>query len=192
MSDQQTQPTSCEAGTLGAAPAVPDVPASNEPVTAVAEVEAAILAPDQEATLPKADAPKVDAVSMEAPKVEASKAEAPKIDAPKVEAPKIDAVKPEAPRFPGNVIQAAQNQRNSRPELQDDSGVDDVLARGADVHPVRGRRVLLRHVCTKHLDERNRKVPRGGGLVRERRHVEVFGPSRGADDRGRRRREQPQ
>ena len=104
MSDQQTQPTSGEAGTLGAAPAVPDVPASNEPVTAVAEVEAARLAPDQEATLPKADAPKVDAVSMEAPKVEASKAEAPKIDAPKVEAPKIDAVKPEAPRFPGNVM----------------------------------------------------------------------------------------
>ena len=104
MSDQQTQPTSGEAGTLGAAPAVPDVPASNEPVTAVAEVEAARLAPDQEATLPKADAPKVDTVSMEAPKVEASKAEAPKIDAPKVEAPKIDAVKPEAPRFPGNVM----------------------------------------------------------------------------------------
>ena len=104
MSDQQTQPTSGEAGTLGAAPAVPDVPASNEPVTAVAEVEAARLAPDQEATLPKADAPKVDAVSMEAPKVEASKAEAPKIDAPKVEAPRIDAMKPEAPRFPGNVM----------------------------------------------------------------------------------------
>ena len=100
MSDQQTQPTSGEAGTLGAAPAVPDVPASNEPVTAVAEVEA----PDQEATSPKADAPKVDAVSMEAPKVEASQAEAPKIDTPKVEAPKIDAVKPEAPRFPGNVM----------------------------------------------------------------------------------------
>ena len=70
----------------------------------MAEVEAAKLAPDQEETSPKADAPKVDAVSMEAPKVEASKAEAPKIDAPKVEAPKIDAVKPEAPRFPGNVM----------------------------------------------------------------------------------------
>ncbi len=104
MSDQQTQPTSGEAGTLGAAPAVPDVPATHEPVTAVAEVEASRLAPDQETASPKAEAPKVDAVSMEAPKVEASKAEAPKIDAPKVEAPKIDAVKPEAPRFPGNVM----------------------------------------------------------------------------------------
>ena len=104
MSDQQSQPTSGEAGTLGAAPAVPDVPATHEPVTAVAEVEASRLAPDQETASPKAEAPKVDAVSMEAPKVEASKAEAPKIDAPKVEAPKIDAVKPEAPRFPGNVM----------------------------------------------------------------------------------------
>jgi len=104
VSDQQSQPTSGETGTFGAAPATPAMPASSEPLTAAAEVEAARLAPDQEATLPKADAPKVDAVSMEAPKVEASKAEAPKIDAPKVEAPKIDAVKPEAPRFPGNVM----------------------------------------------------------------------------------------
>jgi hypothetical protein len=98
VSDQQSQPTSGETGTLGAAPAVPAMPASSEPVKAAAEVEAARLAPDQEESSPKADAPKVDAVSMEAPKVEASKTEAPKI-----EAPKIDAVKPEAPRFPGNV-----------------------------------------------------------------------------------------
>jgi hypothetical protein len=104
VSDQQSQPTSGETGTLGAAPAVPDVPASNEPVTAAAGVEAARLAPDQEESSPKADAPKVDTVSMEAPKVEASKAEAPKIDAPKVEAPRIDAATPEAPRFPGNVM----------------------------------------------------------------------------------------
>jgi hypothetical protein len=98
VSDQQSQATSGETGTLGAAPAVPAMPASSEPVKAAAEVEAARLAPDQEESSPKADAPKVDAVSMEAPKVEASKTEAPKI-----EAPKIDAVKPEAPRFPGNV-----------------------------------------------------------------------------------------
>jgi hypothetical protein len=99
VSDQQSQPTSGETGTLGAAPATPAMPASNEPVTAAAEVKAAARpAPDQEETSPKADAAKVDAVSMEAPKVEASKTEAPKI-----EAPKIDAVKPEAPRFPGNV-----------------------------------------------------------------------------------------
>jgi hypothetical protein len=99
VSDQQSQPTSGETGTLGAAPATPAMPASSEPVTAAAEAEAAARpAPDQEENSPKADAPKVDAVSMEAPKVEVSKTEAPKI-----EAPKIEAVKPEAPRFPGNV-----------------------------------------------------------------------------------------
>jgi hypothetical protein len=83
------------------------MPASSEPVTAAAEVEAAARpAPDQEETSPKADAPKVDAVSMEAPKVEASKTEAPKI-----EAPKIDDVKPEASRFPGNVMIMAPGER---------------------------------------------------------------------------------
>jgi hypothetical protein len=82
------------------------MPASSEPVAAAAEVEAARLAPDQEESSPKADAPKVDAVSMEAPKVEAVKAEAPKI-----EAPKIDDVKPEAPRFPGNVMIMAPGER---------------------------------------------------------------------------------
>jgi len=106
VSDQQPQPTSGETGTLGAAPAVPAMPASSEPVAAAAEVEAARLAPDQEESSPKADAPKVDAVSMEAPKVEAVKAEAPKI-----EAPKIDDVKPEAPRFPGNVMIMAPGER---------------------------------------------------------------------------------
>jgi hypothetical protein len=99
VSDQQSQPTSGETGTLGAAPAISAMPASSEPVTAAAEAEAAARpAPDQEESSPKADVPKVDAVSMEAPKVEVSKTEAPKI-----EAPKIEAVKPEAPRFPGNV-----------------------------------------------------------------------------------------
>ena len=73
MSDQQSQPTSGETGTLGAGPAAPDMPASKEPVTAAAEVEAAKLAPEQEETSPKADAPKVDAVRTEAPKVEAQR-----------------------------------------------------------------------------------------------------------------------
>ncbi|MEH2531828.1 hypothetical protein V1277_001792 [Bradyrhizobium sp. AZCC 1588] len=103
MSDQQSQPTSGETGTLGAGPAAPDKPAPSEPVTAAAEVEPVRLAPEQEETSPKPDAPKVEAAGAEAPKVETPNIEAPKADAPKVDAPKIDAVKPEAPRFPGNV-----------------------------------------------------------------------------------------
>jgi hypothetical protein len=106
VSDQHPQPASDETGTLGAGPAAPDAPASSEPVTAAAEVEAARLAPDQEETSPKPDAPKVDAVKMEAPKVEA-----PKVDVPKIETPKIDAVKPEAPRFPGNVTIMSPGER---------------------------------------------------------------------------------
>ncbi|WP_245310006.1 hypothetical protein [Bradyrhizobium jicamae] len=103
MSDQQSQPTSGEAGTPDAAPAAPGAAATGEPVAAAAEVETARLSPGQEETAPKSDAPKVEAVGMEAPKVEMPKAEALKMDAPKIDAPKIDAVKPEAPRFPGNV-----------------------------------------------------------------------------------------
>ena len=104
VSDQQSQPTSGEAIAT-----TPDAPAASEPVKAVAETEAVLLAPNQEETSPKADAPKAEAAAVEAPKAvvaetEAPKVEAPKVEAPKVEAPKIDAVKPEAPRFPGNVM----------------------------------------------------------------------------------------
>jgi hypothetical protein len=106
VSDQHPQPASGETGTLGAGPAAPDAPASSEPVTTAAEVEAARLALEQEETSPKPDAPKVDAVKMEAPKVEASKPEVPKI-----EAPKVDAVKPESPRFPGNLTIMSPGER---------------------------------------------------------------------------------
>jgi hypothetical protein len=98
VSDQHPQPTSGETGTFGAAPATPDLSASTEPATAAAEVEAAKLAPEQEETSSKLEAPK------DTPKVDAAKMEAAKAEAPKIEAPKIDAVKPEAPRFPGNVM----------------------------------------------------------------------------------------
>jgi hypothetical protein len=81
VSDQQNQPADGETGTPCAGPAVNG--ASNEPVAVAAN-----LAPEQEETSPKPDAPKVDAVGMEAPKIDAAR---------------IDAVKPEASRRPGNV-----------------------------------------------------------------------------------------
>ena len=99
MSDQQIQPASGDAGTPAAASAA-EIAASNEPVTASAGAEAAKLAPEQEETSPKADAPKVDAVGMETPKADA-----------KAEAPKIDAAKPEAPRSPGNVTIISPGER---------------------------------------------------------------------------------
>ena len=114
MSDQQSQPIG-ETGTSGPAPAVPDVPAAAEPVTAAAEVEAVKLAPEQEETSPKPDAaqdaPKVEAPKADAPKVDAVKMEAPKLEASQAEVPKVDAVKPEAPRFPGNLTIMSPGER---------------------------------------------------------------------------------
>lgn len=112
MSDQQSQPSSGETGTLGAGSATPDVPAPNKPVTAAAEVEVAKLAPEQEETSPKPDAAK-DAPKVDGPKVDAVKMEAPKVEASKAEPPKIDDVKPEAPRFPGNVTIMSPGDRGS-------------------------------------------------------------------------------
>jgi hypothetical protein len=112
VSDQHPQPASDETGALGAGPAAPDAPAPSGPVAAAAELEAARLAPEQEQTSPKPDAPpKVDAVKMEAPMVEASKADVPKVETPKVDAPKIDAVKPESPRFPDNLTITSPGER---------------------------------------------------------------------------------
>jgi hypothetical protein len=106
VSDQQTQPAAGETGPLEAVSAASDIPASDVPAAVVAGAEKAELAPDQEETSPKPDAPKADTVHAQAPKVEALRAEP-----PKVEAPKIDAVKPEAPRFPGNVMIMSPGER---------------------------------------------------------------------------------
>ena len=86
MSEQQSEPTSGETGTIGTGPAAPDMSAAKAPVTAAAsvEVESPRLAPEQEETSPGPDAPKA-----EMPKVEASKVE------PAAEAPAVEAAKPE-------------------------------------------------------------------------------------------------
>ena len=89
MSEQQSEPTSAETGSVSAS----DVRA--EPVM----TESPAIAPDQELTAPKTDAPKIE------PKIEAKiepKVEAPKVETPKVEAPKVEvkAEKAEAPRPP--------------------------------------------------------------------------------------------
>ncbi|WP_065755818.1 hypothetical protein [Bradyrhizobium paxllaeri] len=91
MSDQQSQPTSGETGTLGVGPAAADVSAPSEP--AAAEVETARIASNQEETSPRPDAPRVEAVATEAQKLEALQGEA----------LAIDTGKPEARRFPSNV-----------------------------------------------------------------------------------------
>lgn len=88
MSEQQSEPTSAEAGSVSASDA------KTEPVL----TESPAIAPDQELTSPKADELKIE----------------PKLEAPKVEAPKIEAKaekEPEAPRPVGNVVIMSPSER---------------------------------------------------------------------------------
>jgi hypothetical protein len=89
VSEQKPEPASAETDSHGHGPAASE--AVSGPVQAAAEVESPGIAPNQEATAPNADAPKVEP-KFEAPKVEV-----------KPEAPKAEANKPEPPRIPGNV-----------------------------------------------------------------------------------------
>ncbi len=123
MSEQQSESTKGETGTVGSGPSAPDMSAAREQLMAATPslVDSPMLAPDQEETSPKPDAPKVEAPAVEAakvepPKVEAPKVEAPKVEAPKVEAPKIEATKVEAakvepPRIPGKLLIMSPGER---------------------------------------------------------------------------------
>jgi hypothetical protein len=92
LSDQQSEPTNAETGSVK--------PAASDATPVMAESPA--IAPDQELTSPQADPPRVEA-KVE-PKIE-PKTE-PKLE-PKVEAPTVEtkpeAVRPETPRAPGKV-----------------------------------------------------------------------------------------
>ncbi len=101
MSEQQSEPTKGETAIVGTGPAAPDMSAASEQLMAAKPslVESPMLAPDQEATSPKPDAPKVEPVQAEAPKVETSKVEAPKVEAAKAETAKV-----EPPRIPGKLM----------------------------------------------------------------------------------------
>src|SRR5258707_2035601 len=74
VSEQQSEPISGETGFVGAGPAAPDMSASGAPVTAQAadDIESPRLAPEQEETAPRPDAPKIEAVQAEGPTVHAS------------------------------------------------------------------------------------------------------------------------
>jgi len=86
VSEQKSEATSGETGSVGTGPAGSDMSAAREQLMAVAPSlnESSVPAPDQVETSPKPDAPQVEAI-----KVEATKAGAPKVEAPKVEATKV-------------------------------------------------------------------------------------------------------
>jgi hypothetical protein len=98
VSEQQSEATSGETGSVGAAPAAPDMSAAREQLMAAAPslIESPMLAPDQEETSPKADAPKMEAI---------------KAEAPKVEAVKVEAAKAEPPRIPGKLLIMSPGER---------------------------------------------------------------------------------
>ncbi|MBR1233033.1 hypothetical protein JQ611_13420 [Bradyrhizobium sp. AUGA SZCCT0182] len=104
VSEQQSEATSGETGSVGAGPAAPDMSAAKVPVTVA--IESPMLAPDQQETSPKPDAPKV-----EAPRVEASKLEATKVEPAKVEAATSEAPKVETPRIPGKLLIMSPGER---------------------------------------------------------------------------------
>ena len=95
MSEQQPQPTSAETGSVSAAS-----DAKVEITSAPAMVESPAIAPDQELSAPKTEAPKIEPV--ETPKVE------PKVEALKVE---VKAEKAEAPRPAGKVMIMSPGER---------------------------------------------------------------------------------
>jgi hypothetical protein len=94
VSAEHPAPTGGETGSAGSPPAASEISqASNEPMTAAAEVKTPRLAPEREATAPKPDA------NVEAPKIEAHKTEAPRPEAT------------EAPRFPGKLMIMSPGER---------------------------------------------------------------------------------
>jgi hypothetical protein len=111
VSEQQSEPTSGETGTIGAGSAAPDMSAAKAPVTAAAslEVESPRLAPEQEETSPKPDAPKAEMPKVEAFKVEPVKAETPAAETAKAETVKPETAKPATattapPPIPGKLL----------------------------------------------------------------------------------------
>jgi hypothetical protein len=107
VSEQQTEPTRGEPGSVGTGPAVPpsfDAPGEPAATSAPEKVESPDLAPGQ-SDAPKADAPNGDAAKgEEAPKADALRADALKGDASKGQTPNLDAAKAEAPRPPGRIM----------------------------------------------------------------------------------------
>jgi hypothetical protein len=103
VSEQQSEATSGETGSVATGPAAPDMSAAREQLMAATPslIESPMLAPGQEETSPKPDMPKVETV----------KAESTKVEAPKVEAPKVEAVKAEPPPIPGKLMIMSPGER---------------------------------------------------------------------------------
>jgi hypothetical protein len=103
VSEQQAEHIQGEAGSAGAGEAAPKVSVSGKPFgttgPAATVMESPRIAPDQEETTPRVDAPKIEAVKVEPARIGALNPEAPRFEAPKSEAAKFEALKAEAPKI---------------------------------------------------------------------------------------------
>ena len=134
MSDQQTEQTSGESGSLGAEPAVsPSSDAPSEPVAASMQELMKLCAQEPAPGSAEVEAPKLvpeQGPTAEAPELNAPKTDAHKVDAPDVHASACDTAKVDAPRAPGRIMIMSAGDRawahddvGSEPESEPDQGM---------------------------------------------------------------------
>jgi hypothetical protein len=113
VSEQQSQPTSAETGSVGTGSAAPDISAAREQLMMATPslVETPVPVSGQEATALKPDATKVEAVKADATEAETSRTEAPKVEAVKAETTKAEPTKAAPPPIPGQLLIMSPGER---------------------------------------------------------------------------------
>ena len=134
MSDQQTEQTSGESGSLGGGPAAsPSLDTPSEPVTASMQELMKLCAQEPAPGSAEVEAPKLvpeQGPTAEAPELNAPKTDAHKVDAPDVHASACDTAKVDAPRAPGRIMIMSAGDRawahddvGSEPESEPEEGM---------------------------------------------------------------------
>jgi len=134
VSDQQTEQTSGESGSLGGGPAAsPSLDTPSEPVTASMQELMKLCAQEPAPGSAEVEAPKLvpeQGPTAEAPELDAPKADAHKVDASNVHASASGTAKADAPRAPGRIMIMSAGDRawahddvGSEPESEPDQGM---------------------------------------------------------------------
>jgi hypothetical protein len=120
MSEQMSEQTGGESGSLGAGPAVSSSAEASSQLAALSAKEKVPAAGDVGSPKLASEQGGAD----ETPKMDAPKVDAQKPDASKPDAAKPDAAKADAPRMPGNItIMSAGDRAGSAPEAEQGSGM---------------------------------------------------------------------
>jgi hypothetical protein len=134
VSDQQTEQTSGESGSLGGGPAAsPSLDTPSEPVTASMQELMKLCAQEPAPGSAEVEAPKLvpeQGPTAEAPELDAPKADAHKVDASNVHASASGTAKADAPRAPGRIMIMSAGDRawahddvGSEPESEPEQGM---------------------------------------------------------------------